>query len=723
MSIQTEKGSSMSDQDRIQKRNRKSLTVQQQHALKVLLKEGGLNKILFEALPVFFVAIDPGGKTVMMNEALLQTLGCREEDVVGKDYLTTFVPENERKGVAEVFDRLIGSHSLTTNENSLLSNDGRKVLIEWHGRPILKENDNVDFFFGIGIDITERRAAEEALRVEKAYFEQLFESAPEAVALVDNNSNIFRVNSEFTEMFGYTLDEVQGRSIDDLLAPGDLHEKAAFLTREVAAGKKVAHETLRKRKDGKLLDVSILGTPITIDGGQEAVYAIYRDITERKQAEELYRTLANTSRAGVYIVQDGTFKFINYNAARYANYAPEEMIGMNATSIVYPEDKDMARKNGARMLKGEKSSPYEFRIITKDGQIRWIMETVTSIEYRGERAILGNSMDITELRETRRQLEESGKRLSQIVEGSSVPTFVIDNKHVVTHWNKACENLTGIRARDVIETRKQWSAFYSSKRPVIADLVVDKIRDEDIAKYYGSKCKKSVMVDEAYEVEDYFPDLGKQGKWLFITSAPLKDIEDNITGAIETLQDITERKQAEELMRESERIYQELSITDNLTKLYNQRHFYNQLTIEIDRSKRYKNSLSLLMLDVDDFKQYNDNFGHLEGDDVLVRLARIIQRNIRGSDSAYRYGGEEFVIILPEGKGVEGAIVAERIREDVKKETFVPDGGEKIHVTVSIGVSELLADDDLTVLIERADKRMYEAKKQGKDQVVFLDSR
>jgi diguanylate cyclase (GGDEF)-like protein/PAS domain S-box-containing protein len=713
----------MSDVERIQKRDRKSLQAWQQHALKVLLEEGGLNKILFEALPVFFVAIDQGGKTIMMNEALLKTLGYREEDVVGKDCLTTFIPENERKEVAEVFDRLTESHNLTMNENSLLSKDGREVLVEWYGRPILKENDEVDFFFGIGIDITERRAAEEALRVEKAYFEQLFESAPEAVALVDNNSNIYRVNSEFTEMFGYTLDEVYGRSIDDLLAPDDLHGEAASLTTEVAAGNKVAYETVRKKKDGKLLDVSILGTPITVDGGQEAVYAIYRDITERKQAEELYRTLADTSRAGVYIVQDGTFKFINYNAARYANYAPEEMVGIDATSIVYPEDKDMARRNGARMLKGEIDSPYEFRIITKDGQIRWIMETVTSIEYQGKRAILGNSMDTTELRETRRQLEESGKRLSQIVEGSSVPTFVIDNKHVVTHWNKACKNLTGIRARDVIETRKQWSAFYSSKRPVMADLIVDKIRDEGIAKYYGSKYKKSVIVDGAYEAEDYFPDLGKQGKWLFITSAPLKDIDDNITGAIETLQDITERKQAEELMRESERIYQELSITDNLTKLYNQRHFYNQLTIEIDRSKRYKKPLSLLMLDVDDFKRYNDNFGHLEGDDVLVRLAQVIQRNIRGSDSAYRYGGEEFVIILPEAKGEEGAIVAERIREEFKKETFCPEEGKNVHVTVSIGASELLTNDDLTELIERADKRMYKAKKQGKDQVVFLDSR
>ena len=159
------------------------------------------------------------------------------------------------------------------------------------------------------------------------------------------------------------------------------------------------------------------------------------------------------------------------------------------------------------------------------------------------------AVSVRELSETRKKLEESGIRLSQIVEGSPVPTFVIDKNHVITHWNKACENLTGIPAHEVIETRKQWSAFYSSKRPVMADLIVDKTRDKGIAKFYGGKYKKSPVIEGAYEAEGFFPALGVGGKWLFFTAASLKGIGGEIIGAIETLQDITERRQAEELYK------------------------------------------------------------------------------------------------------------------------------------------------------------------------------
>jgi len=166
--------------------------------------------------------------------------------------------------------------------------------------------------------------------------------------------------------------------------------------------------------------------------------------------------------------------------------------------------------------------------------------------------LLESSEDVAsvyELSETKKMLEESGIRLSQIVEGSPVPTFVIDSNHVITNWNKACENLTGIPAHEVIGTRKQWSAFYSSERPVMADLIVDETRDKGIAKFYSGKYKKSAVIEGAYEAEGFFPALGVGGKWLFFTAASLKGMGGEIIGAIETLQDITERRQAEELYK------------------------------------------------------------------------------------------------------------------------------------------------------------------------------
>jgi PAS domain S-box-containing protein len=150
-------------------------------------------------------------------------------------------------------------------------------------------------------------------------------------------------------------------------------------------------------------------------------------------------------------------------------------------------------------------------------------------------------------------LQESEKILSQIVQGSSIPTIVIDNKHVVTHCNRAFENLTGVPAEKIIGTQKQWLTFYSEKRPIMADFIVENAPEEEIAIYYEGKYRKSAVIEGAYEAEDFFPNLGEEGKYIFFTTAPLKDAEGTIIGAIETLQDITERKQAEEELRRSER--------------------------------------------------------------------------------------------------------------------------------------------------------------------------
>jgi len=133
----------------------------------------------------------------------------------------------------------------------------------------------------------DRNQAKSQLQIEKTYLEQLFESAPEAIVVVDNDGSIVKINSEFTRMFGYPIEEAIGQSIDSLLAPGELEVGACSLTRKVIEGERISTEAVRYRKDGTPVDVSILGTPINHGGGQIAVYGIYRDITERRKAEEL----------------------------------------------------------------------------------------------------------------------------------------------------------------------------------------------------------------------------------------------------------------------------------------------------------------------------------------------------------------------------------------------------------------------------------------------------
>lgn len=173
-------------------------------------------------------------------------------------------------------------------------------------------------------------------------------------------------------------------------------------------------------------------------------------------------------------------------------------------------------------------------------------------------------------------------------------------------------------------------------------------------------------------------------------------------------------------LRKKNKELHELSITDSLTGLYNRKHLMETLDKEVKRSKRHKHDFAVLVIDIDDFKDYNDSYGHLAGDEVLSRLANVFMKSVRNCDYVARYGGEEFILILPE-IGPEGGVkAAERIRKKVVKEKFAGDG-KSIKVTVSVGVASYPKDgDDPQAIIREADAALYQAKESGRNQVVLV---
>jgi PAS domain S-box-containing protein len=155
-------------------------------------------------------------------------------------------------------------------------------------------------------------------------------------------------------------------------------------------------------------------------------------------------------------------------------------------------------------------------------------------------------------------LQESEKRLTLIIQGSSIPTLVIDKNHVVTHCNKAYEKFKGIPLEKMVGTRNQWMTFYSRPRPVMVDFLVDGVEEDLILQHFGSSTRRSSLVEGGYEAEFFFPNLGTNGQWLFFTAAPLKDEEGHVVGAVETFQDVTDRKHAEEALQRSEKRFRTL---------------------------------------------------------------------------------------------------------------------------------------------------------------------
>lgn len=438
------------------------------------------------------------------------------------------------------------------------------------------------------------------------------------------------------------------------------------------------------------------------------IFVINREhvITQWNQAMEKITRMTAEQMIGT---RDHWKAFYPFDRPTVADLTVEDALEENL-DLLY---KDKYRKSP--MLEGGYEFTDFFPTMGSDGLWLYFMAAPLHDPEGNIVGAIETLQDTTDQAQAEARLNESQSFLKQIVDGSSVPTFVIDREHRITHWNRACEVITRTNATNLIGTRDQWLPFYESNRPVMADLILSSALAKDMGQFYSEKFRPSQLVEGAFEAEDFFPHLGECGKWLFFTAAPLRDATGNYIGAIETLQDITRQKQAESALISSEAKFRLQSITDPLTTLYNVRHFYNELGIEINRSLRYGRPLSLLLLDLDDFKKLNDVHGHIEGDQALALAAKVIKSSFRECDSAYRYGGEEFTVLLPETEINFAVQLAERLLANLAQSPLTTSAGAVVHITASIGAAEYIPGEADKDFLRRADEHVYAAKRRGKN--------
>jgi two-component system NtrC family sensor kinase len=217
-------------------------------------------------------------------------------------------------------------------------------------------------------------------------------------------------------------------------------------------------------------------------------------------------------------------------------------------------------------------------IRSQEGEIIGAIETIWD-KTEEKKAEAEREKQNAELAQRAKALKASEKTMAQIIQGSTIPTFVIDKDHIVTHWNKACEKLTGYAADQIIGTDQHWKPSYDEKRPTMADLILDKAGEEEFWRYYGTQWKKSELIDGAYEAEEYFGRSDEEKKWIFFTAAPITDPDGTVIGAIETIWDRTDEKRAEE---ERERRNRELATLCSI---------YSTLSAPLDLDGRINNAL------------------------------------------------------------------------------------------------------------------------------------
>ncbi len=243
-------------------------------------------EILLGSMPVNVWSTDRELNIDFSQGGGLKLLGIKPGEHAGKN-LTTVLGTSDPG-----FAPLAASLRALKGESARYEMQWRNRAFETRIEPLRAGDGSVVGTVGLAIDITERRDLDEALKTQNVYFQELFETAPVAIVILDENDRVLRINSEFTRIFGYGADEILGRRINDLIVPDELRDEGLEMTAQVASGETLNRESLRRRKDGTTLWVSIVARPFTVGDEPSRVYGMYHDISDRKRAEEELRALS-----------------------------------------------------------------------------------------------------------------------------------------------------------------------------------------------------------------------------------------------------------------------------------------------------------------------------------------------------------------------------------------------------------------------------------------------
>ncbi|WAC73061.1 ATP-binding protein [Roseateles sp. SL47] len=253
----------------------------------------------------------------------------------------------------------------------------------------------------------------------------------------------------------------------------------------------------------------------------------------------------------VLVHDDTRVVYANGAGLRLLGYSDVQLATMRFDGWATPEHQPLLRDYAhAALGQTDQLAPaMEIEALTGSGVVRVLELTARSFVHESRPFNVMTLQDLSDMRFVQTSLLNVGRVLHQIIENSPVASFVLDAEHRVTHWNAACAKLTGRDGTDMLGSDEAWTAFYQERRPLLSDMIIHSASHEDYERAYGGACRRSAIVDNAYEVESYFPDMQDGGRWLFFTAAPLLDAQGKVVGAIETLQDVTQRRRSDEELR------------------------------------------------------------------------------------------------------------------------------------------------------------------------------
>ena len=370
-------------------------------------------RLMFESVSDGITVTDLDGIITYVNKAVLK-LGRfdSEGDVVGTSAFESIAFRDRERALTDMLG-LRQQDTVGAGQYDLLRADGSEYPAEISAGLLKDAAGSPVGFISVIRDIAGRKQAERSLWESEERYKNLVELAPDAIISVDENGIVTSCNLAFAKQSGYDKQELVGKYFTELptmSSPDNTEAYNKLFAALSSGGELESFEFPWIHKDGTLRWGEVHATVMMADGQFKGAQAIMRDITERKWAEEVFRTISLRSPVGMYIVQDGKFVFANHQLLRDFSITEERLLSVKPLSRVRPEDREMVKQNAVEMLKGKRTTPYEYAVTNRRGVTRWFMETVVPIQYQGKRAVLGNLLNITERKQTEERLRESGRR-------------------------------------------------------------------------------------------------------------------------------------------------------------------------------------------------------------------------------------------------------------------------------------------------------------------------
>jgi diguanylate cyclase (GGDEF)-like protein/PAS domain S-box-containing protein len=660
---------------------------------------------------------DRQGRYLYANPSAERWLASPVESIVGFTDADLLPPE-QAEALIQLDRQVFEQGGPVFAEERFTSSDGEEHIFLTQ-KLIYKQPDTEDCLIGFSTEITDLRRASEQLVASEEHYRLLAANSSEVVLLLDREGRVRWVSPSLTATLGWLPEEWVGRiGTEFLVHHGSAEHYAANREQLHQGGASVMAREQVRSKDGSIHWIETHANPY-INGsgvvdGIVASFHVIDDIVKAeqqlRQSEQRHRLLADQIMDVVWSINlQGRFTYMSPSVQRLRGFSPDEVMVMALEENFTPASFSIVRA-GLEQAIGDvyAGRPVRFEAeleeICKDGSTVWTDVKASGLyDEQGQfLEIVGVTRDVTQQHHLREELNISEERYRLLAENARDVIWTMEPDGRISYVSPSIELLRGFTPEEAIaqpleqihprdSLQRSQSYFQQLHEDLQQGRTPQSFRGE--LEYY---CRDGSTI------------------WAEVIALPRLDAQGRFRKLLGVSRDISERKHYERQLMAANQQLQQLAITDALTGIWNRRHLEANLQQAMARADRYGEPLSLILADIDHFKAINDRLGHLAGDQVLITFCRRIEQQLRSSDGFGRWGGEEFLILMPQSEAAAAWALADKLKRLMAAAPF-PDVGI---VTASFGVAQRLEQESAVDWLRRVDVCLYAAKEAGRNCVV-----